>query len=339
MLLLSAGAALLGCPQLLEDRFQNEPGLPETSLDSGGSRQHDAPDASVELAGSGGAPAAGGAASVAGAGNGGPAGAAGSSLAGASNAGAAGDSGTLSDAGTQFQPATELGALLAHRYRFNGSGSTISDELGTANGTAVSTSLSAGSGKLSLPGSEAYVDLPNGLVSGLDSVTLEAWVNWLANPASPGADWQTVFDFGSSGVEDAQSSQTQSRVYLTCQSSVSGHLRAGYTLTDYNHEVFVDASRTLPASADSTKGTQLVLVVDGTAHSLAIYIDGTAEGTVSSPAISLAAITDVNNWLGRSQYTGDPEFEGELLDVRIYSAALSDEQVALSFSLGADADL
>lgn len=234
---------------------------------------------------------------------------------------------------------TELGALLAHRYRFDGSGSVISDELGTANGRAVGTTVSAGSGKISLSGSEQYVDLPNGLVSSLESVTLEAWVNWFANPAGPGTDWQTIFDFGSSGAEDTQSDLTHSRVYLTCQSNITGHMRAGFTLTDFNEEDFVDASRTLPASADPAKGTQVVLVVNGATHNLAIYIDGTPEGTVSSPSISLAGIKDINNWLGRSQYSDDPEFYGEILDVRIYSAALSGEQVALSASLGADADL
>lgn len=337
MLLLSVGGALFGCPQLLEDSF-NEPGLPDTSLDSGGPRYSD-PDASVEPSGSGGAVASGGAGNTAGSESNGPPGVGGSGSAGAPNGGTAGAPGTLPDAGAHFQPATELGTLLAHRYRFNDSGSRISDELGTANGTAVGTTVSASSGKISLSGSDEYVDLPNGIVSSLDSVTFEGWINWLADPDSTDADWQTVFDFGSSGAEGTQSSQTQSRVYLTCKSSVSGHLRAGYTLTDYNHEVFVDASRTPPHSADATIGTQVVLVVNGAAHSLTIYIDGTPEGTVSSPTISLAAITDINNWLGHSQYTGDHQFNGEILDARIYSAALSADQVALSFSLGPDADL
>jgi hypothetical protein len=338
VLLLSAGGALLACPQLLEDRFGDEPGLPETGLDSGGSLQGNDPDASVALAGSGGAPASGGAANAAGSASSGSAGAAGSALAGATSGGAAGESATP-DGGVDAPTTTELGALLAHRYRFDGSGNAIDDGLGTANGTSVGASVSPGSGKISLSGSDEYVDLPNGLVSSLQSVTFEIWVNWRGNSASSSAEWQNLFDFGSSGAEGTQSSSAHSRVYVTAKSSLSGRLRAGYTLTDYNHEISIDATRVLPASTDLAKGTQVALVVNGETHSLAIYIDGTPEGTVSSSTISLDAITDINNWLGRSQYAEDPEFNGDVLDFRLYAAALSEEQVALSFSLGVDASL
>jgi hypothetical protein len=342
--LLSGGAALLGCPQLLEDRFDNEPALPETSLDSGGATQQFGPDASVDGIGSAGAPAAGGAANTAagggGAGGGGAGGAAGDgSSAGGSNAGTAGQSGALLDAGPDVQPASELGALLAHRYRFDDVGSTIADAFGTANGASVGATVSAGSGKISLSGFSQYVDLPNGLVSDLQSVTFEIWVNWRGNSTSSSGEWQGLFDFGSSGAEGAQSDTAHSRIYVTAKSSLSGRLRAGYTATDYNHEIAIDATRVLPASADPAVGTQVVLVVNGETHSLIVYIDGTREGAVSSASISLGSITDINNWLGRSQYAEDPEFEGDILDFRLYAAALSDEQVALSFGLGADASL
>ncbi len=333
---LSAGGALLGCPQLLEDSFQDEPGLPGTSLDSGGSRYND-PDASVELGGSGGAPGAGGAASDAGSAGNSAGSAAGSGPAGASNGGTTGGSGTPSDAGTPFQPATELGALLLHRYRFNDAGTTITDELGTANGIAVGVAV--GAGKISLSADDQYVNLPNGLISSLESVTFEAWVNWLSDPDSPSANWQNIFDFGSSGVEDVPSDAAHSRLYLTARSSVTTHLRAAYTLTDANHEISANATEPLPVSADPEKGTQVVLVVNGALHTLAIYIDGTAAGSASSATISLAGINDINNWIGRSQYDADPEFNGEILDFRIYAAALDQEQVQLSFSLGADANL
>lgn len=326
---------MFGCPQLLEDRFHNEPGLPDTSLDSGGARQHDEPDASVELAGSGGAPASGGAANSAGNAGSGSAGAAGS----ASNGGAAGASGTLPDAGTPFQPATELGALLAHRYRFNDSGEGIADELGTANGTAVGTTVSAGSGKISLSGSEQYVNLPNGLISGQQSVTIEAWVNWLADSSSATAEWQNVFDFGSSGSEDVPG-YASNRLYLSAKGHNPGHARAGFYTTNFDHEIYVEATQALPASSDPNQGTQVVLAVDGELGSLTLYINGDREGATSNgQPVALGLIQDINDWIGRSQYSADPEFEGEILDFRIYSAALSDEQIALSFSLGADANL
>jgi hypothetical protein len=71
-------------------------------------------------------------------------------------------------------------------------------------------------------------------------------------------------------------------------------------------------------------------------HSLALYIDGALAG--STPFQSqLSELSDVNNWLGLSQFSTDPLFEGSLLEFRIYGAALSAEQMALSFDLGPDA--
>jgi hypothetical protein len=328
---------LFGCPQLLEDRFQDGPGLPDTSLDSGGSL-HNERDASVDPAGSAGASSSAGAANSAGGAGSGSGGAAGSGLAG-SNAGAAGDSGTLPDAGTQFQPTTELGALLAHRYRFNDSGAAIADELGTADGTAVGAAVSAGSGKISLSGNEQYVNLPNGLISGQQSVTIEAWVNWLADSSSATAEWQNVFDFGSSGSEDVPG-YALNRLYLSAKGHNPGHARAGFYTTNFDHEIYVEATQALPVSSDPNQGTQVVLVVDGELGSLTLYIDGDQQGATSNgQPIALALIQDINDWIGRSQYSADPEFEGDILDFRIYSAALSSAQIALSFGLGADANL
>jgi hypothetical protein len=312
--------------------------LPDTSLDSGGSR-HNEPDASVELAGSAGAPAWGGAANAAGGAGSGSGGAAGSGLAGASSGGAAGGSGTLPDGGTQFQPATELGALLAHRYRFNDAGIAVVDELGTANGTAVGVAVGAGSGKISLSGSAQYVNLPNGLISGQQSVTIEAWVNWLADSASATAEWQNVFDFGSSGTEDVPG-YASNRLYLSAKSHETGYVRAGFFTGDFDHEIYVEGSQVLPASSDPGKGTQVVLVVDAGQGSMVLYIDGQQEGATSNgQLINLSLIQDINDWVGRSQYSDDPEFQGEILDFRIYSAPLSGSQVSLSFGLGADANL
>jgi hypothetical protein len=322
---------------LLEDSFHDQPGLPGTSLDSGGSR-YNGPDASVDPAGSGGVPASGGAAGVGDGGSGAIAGA-GSGLAGASSGGAAGEPGTTPDAGTQFQPATELGALVAHRYRFNDSGMAIADELGTANGAAVGVSVSAGSGKINLSGNEQWVNLPNGLISGQQSVTIEAWVNWLADSSSATAEWQNVFDFGSSGAEDVPG-YASNRLYLSAKGHDPGYARAGFYTTNFDDEIYVEATRVLPASSDPNKGTQVALVVDGVLGSLTLYIDGQREGATSAgQQINLALIQDINDWIGRSQYSEDPEFQGEILDFRIYSAALSEQQIGLSFSLGADADL
>lgn len=249
------------------------------------------------------------------------------------------DAGSVSDTGSASQGAA-LRATLLHRYRFDGSGTVITDSVGTAHGAAVSTSIAAGSGKIALSGIDQYVELPNGLVSSLESVTLEAWVSWLAVPSSPAANWQNIFTFGTNQAGEGVQGTGTTYLSLTAQSGDSGDIRAGYTLTGYDDELVADGARPLPLSLDPALGTQVALVVDGALGSLAIYIDGALEvATPSGPAIELSAIDDVNNWLGRSQFASDPELAGELLEFRIYGSALSPADVALSFELGADANL
>jgi hypothetical protein len=336
---LLCAALLLGCPQLLEDGFDVAPALPATSLDSGGQLAGRGLDAGAELSGAGGASGSGGTQNAAGSDSQGTGGSVEQPDASAAGTAVA-DPSPWRDAAP---PATELGSLLLHRYRFNGAGSTAVDEVGGADGTLVGTALSAGSGKVTLSGSALqYVDLPNGLISSLESVTIEAWVNWLENPDSSSSAWQNIFDFGSNnGVSDLEQG---TRLYLTSKSSLTGFIRAGCTLTGYNHESFVDGTHVLPASANSALGTQLVLVVDGAAGTLTIYINGAKEeSTPTGQAVDIKAISDVNDWLGRSQYHAaphiDPNFHGEILDFRIYSGPLSADQVALSYNLGADGDL
>jgi len=59
------------------------------------------------------------------------------------------------------------------------------------------------------------------------------------------------------------------------------------------------------------------------------------EGSVAFSG-TLAGINDINNWLGLSQYSPDPELGGALHEARIYNAALTDEQIAFSFAQGTD---
>ena len=45
-------------------------------------------------------------------------------------------------------------------------------------------------------------------------------------------------------------------------------------------------------------------------------------------------LRDDNCWFGRSQYAQDPGFGGSIEEFRIYSAALSAEEIALSYASG-----
>lgn len=218
-----------------------------------------------------------------------------------------------------------LAGALIHRYSFDGNGSTITDSVGNANGTLTGGSQSGGF--VSLNGS-AHVDLPGGLLSGLSAVTLEAWYNW-----SGGSAWQRVFDFGISDAGSGSQGDGESYLFLTPQAvDSSGFLRAAFSPSGgAANEVYVDAS-----SAPTNTTVHATVTVN--ASTLSLYRGANLEGSGSMTA-SLSSLNDQNNWLGWSQFQADPGFSGNILEFRIYNAALTGAQVQTSDTLGADAAL
>ena len=224
---------------------------------------------------------------------------------------------------------TGLRSALAHRWRFNGSGNTVRDEQGNAVGTIQNATLS-GQGSLELAGgtSNQHVDLPNGLISGFTSITVEAWVTWTGTDS-----WQRIFDFGDSttGIEGEPDGGAS---YLMLSTRVNDRtLGAGFATDGPLTAVVVESTKALTANAVH----HVAVVVDDANDQMRLYLDGklVGAGLVTTP---LSSIRDVNNWLGRSQYKIDQGFTGSFHELRIYEAALSDAQVMLSFSSGTDPD-
>jgi hypothetical protein len=240
---------------------------------------------------------------------------------------------------------------LLHRYSFDGEGDVARDTAGLvpgaavdptvapANGIVINTAL-MGTGRLSLAGGmngrdddDQYLNLPSGLISGLQSVTIEAFITWYG-----GREWQRIFDFGSndSGVLGAQGPSGTSYLFLTPSDRPdgAGHVQATYKQAGLR-EVLVDSTRPLPTGLE----TQVAVVLDTANDTLALYLDGSLESTVSGMASSGAAmrlelIDDANSWLGRSQFVADAELGASLDELRIYAAALSAAQLRTSKAAG-----
>src|SRR5205823_4549527 len=66
------------------------------------------------------------------------------------------------------------------------------------------------------------------------------------------------------------------------------------------------------------------------------YRDGVLQGVLHLN-YHLSAISDVNNWIGRSQYTSDFNSNISVSEVRLYNRVLSPQEVELSYDLGSDA--
>jgi Concanavalin A-like lectin/glucanases superfamily len=208
---------------------------------------------------------------------------------------------------------------LIHRYSFE---TDVNDSVGTKHGKLMGGATISG-GALNLAGAKSgqYLDLPNGLVSTLTSVTLEAFVTWTG---AAGNDWQRIFDFGSSDMAEDVAGKGNKYLFLSARK-----LRACYTSATPPSEIFTDSTTDLSATP-----TQLAVVVNGTAHTITLFLNGDSTGAAVPLNLPLSAINDVNNWLGRSQFAADDYFAGKISEFRIYNAALTGPQLKTSIAMG-----
>ncbi|HEY5373557.1 MAG TPA: LamG domain-containing protein, partial [Polyangiaceae bacterium] len=238
--------------------------------------------------------------------------------------------------GVAEAPCLALKSSLLHRYSFTGSGTTVTDSKGSANGTVMGKGAAlSGTGTLVLTGGVLpvasdpgqYVELPTNCLMGLSNATFEAWVTWSGGTDSTTyrSYWQRVFDFG-------ETSTTTSGTYLMLTpraASATGTSRVAFTASmGAMSEAPIVNGALLSAGA-----LHFTVVVDQANSLISLYTNGvlSAGGALSS---SLSAINASNCWLGRSQYAGDPYFAGTFDEFRVYSAALSAADVAFSQSAG-----
>lgn len=256
-------------------------------------------------------------------------------LADARDAGAAGgDAGDdIPDGGSDLDagPAESRGPL--HRYPFDDASDPLValDVVGGAHGVVRGNAEyddDTGGLRVELDG---YVDLPNGMISALDAVTFEAWVLWDGDNAG---DWQRIFDFGSTSVGEVTElggvyTATNSRFLQLSPQSSEGSLRL--TLQGDDGNLALRGDGPLPENTVA----HVAATYDVAASVASLYVDGAAVGSApwSTP---LSDIDDVNCWLGRSNFSVDPGFDGVFLEVRVYGHALTSEEVEASFVAGPD---
>jgi hypothetical protein len=241
---------------------------------------------------------------------------------------------TDADAGAAFC----LKAFLAHRYSFNGSGTVATDSIAMANGTIYGGSnANMSGGSISLTGdlgsrytSEGYVGLPSHLLNPFTSVTFEVWITWRGSGSSGSRTWQRIFDFGDqTGTGTDLSGKTY--LFLTAHASGSGFPRAAFSANGTSNEVFATATQAIALNVQ----THVAVVVDDANDNIALYLNGNPDGSVAWTG-ALSAINEVNGWLGRSNFSADPEFNGVLHEFRVYRVALTAAQVRTSFTAGPD---
>ncbi|MBN1361397.1 MAG: discoidin domain-containing protein [Sedimentisphaerales bacterium] len=156
-----------------------------------------------------------------------------------------------------------------------------------------------------LDGTSGHVTLPIGtLVQSSDSMTVATWVNWTGATT---AGYSRLFDFG-----------TGTAVNMWMAPNGYGGLVFAITNSGNGNESRVVASSALP------RGWRHVAVtIDGATGEMNLYLDGSVVDTETTDTLPSDLGETTQNWIGRSQYTADPYFDGSLDEFRIYSRALT----------------
>ncbi len=235
-----------------------------------------------------------------------------------------------------------LQAGLIHRYSFNDG--TADDSVGGANGTLINTTGTSTiqDGELTLgndgtqesnAGTGDYVDLPNGIISALNTqMTIEVWYTWKhdVNENNHSGQWQRIFDFGSSNEgEDFSSGASNSYYIIGVPYGGNGVLRTGYRRGPDGNEQVIDGH-----AVARNEESYMAVVWNEEVNRVELYQDGELVGS-NVTHFSLSDIVDVNNWLGRAQWN-DRMYNGSINELRIWDEAISGGWIKARYQAGPD---
>jgi len=162
---------------------------------------------------------------------------------------------------------------------------------------------------LKFDGLNDYVNVPIGtLLSTLSNITVATWVNY----SGTGGGWQRVWDFGTG---------TNNYMFLTPAQGTTGPMTFAIMSTTVAEKRFA-ATRPLPTGWHHT-----AVVMDGTAMTAALYLDGTVVSSGSVAVLPKNLGVTNQNWVGRSQFTADAFFSGVVDDFRLYNRAMSAAEI------------
>jgi hypothetical protein len=174
-------------------------------------------------------------------------------------------------------------------------------------------------------GGGGFVVLPTLHDLAPNAVTIAMWLNLAA--ATSSQNWERVFDY-------ADSTTNPNWFNLTARtgSSPYGPLFAMANVGRKTADQQLLSSSTV-LTANVWHHIAIVLPAGDTYTGL-MYIDGAVVATNKAMTLHLSDIgPTVNNWLGRSEFTADPYFNGSMDDFRVYKRALSAQEIAALMSL------
>ncbi len=235
-------------------------------------------------------------------------------------------------------PGAPLQAAPSHRYSFSlpagpvVDGTPIPDLIGTNALVLKGAGAVSLAGQVDLPGgssaSAAYVDIPNGLANATPDVSLEFWFT----PESLG-NYPRLFDMGPGSAGELNGpggSATGGPDYVFYALSTTAEPQQLFWLRrNYQDRYQLINGKVL------NQQQHVVITYSTTTSAWVVYNDGVKVGefvTSDGPQ----TIPSLNTWIGRSNWTADPNLDGKINEFRIYPRALTAGEVRGNFQAGPD---
>lgn len=152
-----------------------------------------------------------------------------------------------------------------------------------------------------------YALLPDGLLSGSENFAFTAWVKM-----DEARTWARIFDFGTSS--------TAGYMFF-CPVNSGGTSTYAITASDNKSEQTVTAQA--PAVG---KWVHIAAVQNG--YNFKIYYDGkevSSDTITNTPKNCIG--TAAKHYIGKSQFSADAYFKGEIMDLRVYDKALTNAEI------------
>jgi uncharacterized repeat protein (TIGR03806 family) len=245
-------------------------------------------------------------------------------------------------AGTASSGTVFLDAATGETATVRGNGATTNGSQlvlpGGTNGTQTASAISA------------YLELPNGFVSARKNLSLEAWVTPLSSKF-----WQRVFDFGNCTVTHGANAlpgeiidsaaapagfQANDNLFLSLNidNTLGSHRIAGKLNAGAETGINTDLSSVTATNSEY----HFVMTVEDKVGAGGIngcrvkwYRDSILRGSVDL-AYRLADMEDVNNWIGRSNWSADQNSHMAINELRVYDRAITRQEINASFAAGAN---
>lgn len=217
-------------------------------------------------------------------------------------------------------------AALVHRYSFNDG--SARDLAGTVNGRLLGPGATISGGQLRLVNDPAT---PREKVSCLEfagpvlpkggSASLAVWFT-----AKDVGGFARVINFG-----DSEGTEGKEFVYFS-PATEERVARVAITGSDVGSKTYIDAD-----ALDDGVPHVAVIVVDGRAKSLRLFVDGKEPRPAQHLGDNvLEKVRPVQNWLGRSSFAADPGLTATIDEFRVYDHAMGPEEARQVHQLGPD---